>query len=112
MQLVAFRSSSVQSLLTVQAGRHRPPERWRTGSASLRSGDLSRGLLRQLTAGKALLCCTGGTPQANGWMDDWVSFFAERRLKPQLAQASRPSLQQAGDKLIQNLGTFFEGIEV
>ena len=45
-------------------------------------------------------------------MNDWVSFFAERRLKPQLEQTGRPSLQRMGDKLIQNLGTFFEGVEV
>ena len=54
----------------------------------------------------------GGTPQANGWMRDWVSFFAERRLRPQLEQTGRPSLQRMGDKLIQNLGSFFEGVEV
>jgi fructosamine-3-kinase len=29
----------------------------------------------------------GTTPQANGWHDDWQTFFAERRLAPQLALA-------------------------
>lgn len=26
----------------------------------------------------------GGTPQPNGWMDNWVDFFRERRLRHQL----------------------------
>jgi fructosamine-3-kinase len=29
----------------------------------------------------------GATPQANGWCDDWCTFFRERRLVPQLALA-------------------------
>ena len=29
----------------------------------------------------------GATPQRNGWHDDWKTFFAERRLAPQLALA-------------------------
>lgn len=29
----------------------------------------------------------GATPQPNGWMDDWVSFWRERRLQPQLTLA-------------------------
>ena len=54
----------------------------------------------------------GGTPQENGWMDDWVTFFRERRLKPQLARTKDARLQQMGKKLCDNLGTFFEGVEV
>lgn len=26
----------------------------------------------------------GATPQPNGWMDDWVDFYRERRLRHQL----------------------------
>lgn len=33
--------------------------------------------------------CIGGTPQVNGWRDDWSSFWMERRLKPQFALAQR-----------------------
>lgn len=29
----------------------------------------------------------GATPQANGWVDDWVVFFRERRLAPQMVLA-------------------------
>jgi fructosamine-3-kinase len=29
----------------------------------------------------------GATPQANGWCDDWVEFWLERRMKPQLELA-------------------------
>ena len=31
----------------------------------------------------------GRTPQANGWCDDWLEFFRERRLRPQLTLAAR-----------------------
>lgn len=54
----------------------------------------------------------GGTPQENGWMDDWVAFFRERRLKPQLARTNDAQLQQMGQQLMDNLESFFEGIEV
>jgi len=30
----------------------------------------------------------GRTPQLNGWCDDWLEFFRERRLRPQLALAT------------------------
>jgi fructosamine-3-kinase len=31
----------------------------------------------------------GGTPQPNGWMDNWVDFFRERRLAHQLKLAGK-----------------------
>jgi len=34
----------------------------------------------------------GPTPQANDWSEDWVEFFRERRLRPQLALAARHGL--------------------
>lgn len=32
----------------------------------------------------------GATPQPNGWMDDWVDFFRERRIKHQLQLLGEP----------------------
>jgi fructosamine-3-kinase len=37
----------------------------------------------------------GSTPQPNGWMDDWVAFWRERRLGHQLALARRRGLADA-----------------
>lgn len=54
----------------------------------------------------------GGTPQPNGWMDDWVDFFRERRLRHQLDLAGEPSLSRMGEKVMDNLHVFFEGVEV
>ncbi|KAK9812179.1 hypothetical protein WJX73_002325 [Symbiochloris irregularis] len=54
----------------------------------------------------------GGTPQHNGWMDEWVPFFRERRLKPQLKRTNDARLQQMGKHLCDNLDKFFEGLEV
>lgn len=54
----------------------------------------------------------GGTPQPNGWTDDWVTFFGERRLRHQLKLAGRSDLNDMGNTLIANLGVFFEGLEV
>ena len=54
----------------------------------------------------------GGTPQENGWMDSWVSFFRERRLKPQLKRTNDAKLQQMGQQLMDNLDHFFDGVEV
>jgi protein-ribulosamine 3-kinase len=46
----------------------------------------------------------GGTPQHNGWADDWCAFFRERRLGPQLEWAARNGadkrLQRDGDRLL------------
>lgn len=44
----------------------------------------------------------GGTPQLNGWHDDWAAFFCERRLRPQLVRAgieSEPALAAAANQL-------------
>eukprot|EP00899_Mesostigma_viride_P019637 jgi/Mesvir1/27675/Mv07395-RA.1 len=54
----------------------------------------------------------GATPQPNEWMDDWVDFFRERRLKHQLRLARDSALSAKGDKLCEQLGDFFEGITV
>jgi len=49
----------------------------------------------------------GSTPQLNAWCDDWVSFFRERRLRPQLDLARSNGfegrLQDAGRALLSRL---------
>lgn len=54
----------------------------------------------------------GGTPQPNGWLSDWVEFFRERRLRHQLELAGDEKLMQLGNKLMDNLECFFEGVIV
>lgn len=54
----------------------------------------------------------GGTSQPNGWMDNWVDFYRERRLQHQLKLTKDPKLQQMGKKLCDNLEHFFEGVDV
>ena len=53
----------------------------------------------------------GGTPQPNGWVDDWVAFFRERRLLHQLRLANDAGLSRMGERLAAHLGRFFEGIQ-
>jgi protein-ribulosamine 3-kinase len=54
----------------------------------------------------------GSTPQPNGWLSDWVTFFRERRLRYQLELAARNGyggrLEQRGALLLNRLGEFFE----
>ena len=49
----------------------------------------------------------GSTPQANGWCDDWITFFREQRLRPQfdLARANgfQGRLQARGEELSSEL---------
>jgi protein-ribulosamine 3-kinase len=55
----------------------------------------------------------GTTPQANGWSDDWVTFWREQRLGFQLQLAAQSGyggqLQSLGEKLLDALPTFFKG---
>jgi protein-ribulosamine 3-kinase len=55
----------------------------------------------------------GSTPQANGWLDDWVRFFRDRRLRYQLDLAGENGyggrLQERGGELLERLGEFFPG---
>lgn len=37
----------------------------------------------------------GGTPQQNGWCDDWCAFFAQRRIAPQLGRAAANGFARA-----------------
>ncbi|KAF8062042.1 protein-ribulosamine 3-kinase [Scenedesmus sp. PABB004] len=52
----------------------------------------------------------GATPQPNGWMDSWVDFYRERRLRHQLQLLGDRRMSQLGDKLLDNLEVFFEDI--
>lgn len=55
----------------------------------------------------------GSTPQPNGWHEDWLAFWRERRLGFQLALAARQghgaSLGDRGQRLLDRLPRFFEG---
>ena len=54
----------------------------------------------------------GATPQPNGWMDDWIAFWRERRLGFQLELAANKGqgrLAAAGARLMEKLPAFFAG---
>ena len=53
----------------------------------------------------------GGTPQPNGWADDWVAFYREHRLLHQLRLANDAALSRMGERLAAHLGRFFEGVK-
>eukprot|EP00741_Cyanophora_paradoxa_P006339 tig00000980_g6145.t1 len=58
----------------------------------------------------------GATPQSNRWHDDWVSFWAEERLKKQLELAEGRfgdgALREKGRALLDLLPALFDGLEV
>lgn len=55
----------------------------------------------------------GATPQPNPWTDDWMTFWRERRLAPQLALAEAGghgrALRADMERLMAALGAFFGG---
>jgi fructosamine-3-kinase len=55
----------------------------------------------------------GTTPQANGWSDEWATFFRDRRLVPQLALAAanghRGKLQRDGERLADRVPELLAG---
>jgi protein-ribulosamine 3-kinase len=55
----------------------------------------------------------GRTPQANSWADDWIEFFRERRLRPQLARAVAGGyadlLDAPGHRLLESLHLLLAG---
>ncbi len=57
----------------------------------------------------------GSTPQPNGWSDDWVAFFREKRLGYQLRLARRNGytgeLQRLGDRLLGRLDGYLRAPE-
>ena len=59
----------------------------------------------------------GGTPQLNGWSDAggtaaWVSFFAEKRLDPQLALTRDDAAQRLGSLVIARMPSLFVGLDI
>ncbi len=57
----------------------------------------------------------GSTPQYNGWNADWIAFYRERRLQPQMELAQRNgrlprNRRQALEKVMDHLETFLGGI--
>ena len=66
---------------------------------------------RQGRFGFAVDNTIGGTPQPNSWMDDWVDFFRERRLRHQLNLAGDARMSELGERLCANLHKLFEGVE-
>ncbi|KAI0561151.1 Fructosamine/Ketosamine-3-kinase [Gracilaria domingensis] len=53
----------------------------------------------------------GPTPQPNGWMDDWVEFFRERRLRHQLMLTNDSNLIRKGNELCSRLDELFEDVK-
>ncbi len=58
----------------------------------------------------------GSTLQYNDWDDDWIRFFRERRLRPQIELAQRngrlPSQRRKGlERLLEHLDQWLSGIE-
>lgn len=55
----------------------------------------------------------GGSPQANGWSDDWLAFWREKRLVPQLRLAAGNRLPSRmidrGERLAADSEAFFRG---
>lgn len=53
----------------------------------------------------------GTTAQPNGWLDDWVTFFRERRLQHQFGLAAGQGhggrLQERGERLLEVMHVFF-----
>ena len=57
----------------------------------------------------------GATPQCNAWMDDWATFFRERRLRPQLSGAARRGFAaevSCGERLLAAVPALLAGREV
>jgi fructosamine-3-kinase len=58
----------------------------------------------------------GSTPQYNGWEADWVRFYREKRLRPQIELAQRNGLlptnrRQRLERLLERLDDWLAGIE-
>jgi protein-ribulosamine 3-kinase len=91
-------------------------------SAGARTPDCERRLGKALAALHAVSAprfgwsrdnTVGRTPQANSWTDDWVEFFRERRLRPQLARAVAGGyaelLDAPGQRLLESLHLLLAG---
>jgi fructosamine-3-kinase len=53
----------------------------------------------------------GGTPQTNGWSNDWCAFFRDRRLAPQLALAAERGhrVLRDGERLLAAIPSLLRG---
>lgn len=54
----------------------------------------------------------GGNPQPNGWMDNWVDFYRERRLRHMLRLVNDSRLTDMGERVAKNMDKMFEGVKV
>ena len=54
----------------------------------------------------------GGNLQPNGWMNNWVDFFRERRLRHMLRLVNDSRLTEMGERVAKNMDKMFEGVEV
>lgn len=57
----------------------------------------------------------GGTPQPNGWCDDWVTFFRDQRIGFQIRTAADTQLRKEWEAVLartDDLSSLFEGISV
>ncbi|KIZ07941.1 hypothetical protein MNEG_0014 [Monoraphidium neglectum] len=52
----------------------------------------------------------GATPQPNEWMDDWVEFYRERRLRHQLDLLGDARMKALAQPVLDNLGFWFTDI--
>ncbi len=91
---------------------------WLDITAGGRDADLGRALAqlhrhRAASFGWRRDNTIGATPQTNGWMDDWPSFFRDRRLAPQFELAARNGhlgrLQRDGTALLAAIPALLEG---
>lgn len=53
----------------------------------------------------------GDTPQPNGWMSNWIDFYRERRLRHQLLLTGDSDLIGLGERICDNLESFFEDVD-
>ncbi len=87
----------------------------RMASSSIRVGERVDTLHSRISScfGFAQDNFIGTTPQPNGWQDDWIKFWCERRLGFQLKLAAQNGhggrLQTLGEKLLDALPAFFAG---
>lgn len=81
------------------------------------SSDLGRGLAAMHRITRAVFGwdidnTIGSTPQENAWLDDWIDFFRERRLRFQLELAGRHGAGRAllskGEQLLDAFPVLFE----
>jgi len=53
----------------------------------------------------------GATPQPNGWMNDWVEFYRERRLRHQLKLLGDARMTALAQPVLDNLEHWFTDVQ-